>query len=333
MAVRDQYYIPKSSESFQTTDVLDSEERVERRLDEMFNKDWILWEEVSPSEKNITILVHAPSSLLDMRRLGENDTGSMKLTDTQGNIIRAGGQGQELGLLPCRNFGDDWLTGYIKHTAEELGVDQRYFFEVINSIGRDYKPYGAFQPSHLGRFEDDGGVNPLLFSLAMSLKLRKEVNEHDQAGRICIVTHPDHVYFIANGDISKMKEVCDQLAVVNKFLGLEVFLENPIFANEVFREHFSWMEDPAQLADLLLPDSNTLGLCIDAKHLELRDRSGEEIDELLKEIIGKGYNLVLHIDSTFSATDLNRPYIQTAYMNALPIAYESRNGGFNYLTE
>jgi hypothetical protein len=248
MAVRDQYFTPKSSEFSESIEVLDTEEKVVLRLQEMFAADWVDWDGITKEEKNITVLVHAPSSLLDMRRLDEHDFRSVRLTDIHGNLMRVGEQGPALGLLPCRNFGSTWLTGYIYETAEILGVEPRIISGIVTEVGKDYKECGAFQPSHLGKFGDDDGINPLLFSVAMALKLKKEANGHDHRGRFCVVTHPDQLYFMANGNVENIPEVSQRLGGFYRLLQAELFIENPVFNHQVFRECLAWMEDPEQIA-------------------------------------------------------------------------------------
>jgi hypothetical protein len=105
-----------------------------------------------------------------------------------------------------------------------------------------------------------------------------------------------------------------------------VVVENPTFANPIFKNNLGWMEDPRELAKVLSADSSTLGLCIDGKHLEDLGYTGRQVDLTLKELHRQGYNLALHVNHTYSVNDSERPYIATAYKNALPIAYEPRNG-------
>jgi len=326
MAVRDQYYIPRTIEAdpSESREVLDSEEKVQQALERLFETDWVSWNEISDQEKNITLLIHGPSSLLDMRRLPDEDVDALRLVDPDGQALRANESGPELGLLPCENLGTQWLIDYIYQTAKSVNESPEEVKSVIESLGANYKEVGAFQPYHLGKFSDDAGVNPVLFSVAMALKVKKEAMEHNHTGRLCVVSHPDQLYFIGNGNMGSMRDSATTLGELYESLGMELYLENPLFTHPVFKQAFAWMEDPCQLADLLVGDDRKIGLCIDCQHLEKSGYDGEQIDDLLKELLKKRISLAVHLDAGYRATQSERPYILTAYQNALPIAYEPR---------
>lgn len=326
MAVRDQYYIPTIDEAyrFARQEALDSEEKVQQALERLFKTDWVSWDEISAQERNITLLIHGPSSLLDMRRLSDEDVDTPRLIDPSGQVLRAGEAGPELGLLPCENFGTKWLIDYIYQTAESINMSPEEIERVIESLGTDYKEAGAFQPYHLGRFTDDAGVNPVLFSVATALKIKKEAMDHNHAGRSCVVSHPDQLYFIGNGNMGSMRDSAKTLGEFYGSLGMELYLENPLFTHPVFKQAFDWMEDPRQLADLLVGDDRKIGLCIDCQHLEKLGYDGQQIDGLLKDLLQKNVVVAVHFDTSYSVSQSERPYILTAYQHALPIAYEPR---------
>ncbi len=326
MAIHDQYYAPRH-ETIGGSEVISTEQEVGRRLEEMFYCSWVNWDEISANERNLTVLVHAPSSLLDMRRITENVEDYIGLKDGSGNTARIQQEGGlELGLLPCRILGSAWLMNYIEETSSVLNIETSAVEQLIQEINRSYKEYGAFQPAHLGKFNDDDSLNPIMFSIAMVLKLRKEANENGHTGRLCVVSHPDQLYFMTNGDKGKIADVAASLEDFYRSLGIELFVENPIFINSVFRDTLGWFENPTELAQVLPASSDSFGVCIDGRHLEHLGFDGQQIDEILRNLLARGYNLALHIDQTYSVGDLERPYITTAYKNALPIAYEPRNG-------
>ena len=326
MAVRDQYYIPRTSEAdpSEPREVLDSEEKVQQALEALFETDWVNWGEISSQEKNITLLIHGPSSLLDMRRLPDTDVDTPRLVDPNGRVLQAGESGPEVGLLPCENLGTQWITDYIYQTAESIDMSPEEIERVMESLDSNYKEVGAFQPYHLGKFSDDAGVNPVLFSVAMALKVKKEAMEHNHTGRLCVVSHPDQLYFIGNGKIGSMRDSAKTLGEFYGSLGMELYLENPLFTHPVFKQAFDWMENPCQLADLLVGDGKKIGLCVDCQHLEKLGYDGEQIDGLLKELLQKKTSLAVHLDAGYSANQSERPYILTAYQSALSIAYEPR---------
>lgn len=326
MAVRDQYYIPRTNEadSSEPREALDSEEKVQQALERLFKKDWVSWDEISNQEKNITLLIHGPSSLLDMRRLSDEDVDTPRLEGPDGHVLRAGESGPELGLLPCENLGASWLTEYIHQTAESIRMPSEEVEKVIESLGAKYKEVGAFQPYHLGRFNDDAGVNPVLFSVAMALKIKKEAMGHNHTGRICVVSHPDQIYFVGNVDIESMRDSAKMLGEFYSSLGMELYLENPLFSHPVFKQAFDWMEDPRQMANLLIDSGRKIGLCIDCHHLEKLGYSGEQVDDLLKELLKNDIPIAIHLDAGYSVSQADRPYILTAYQHGLPIAYEPR---------
>lgn len=326
MSVRDQYYIPRIDEAYcsERQEALDSEEKVQQALERLFKKDWVSWGEISGQEKDITLLIHGPSSLLDMRRLSDEDDDTPRLIDPSGQVLRAGEAGPELGLLPCENFGTKWLIDYICQTAESINMSPEEVKRIIASLGANYKETGDFQPYHLGRFTDDAGVNPVLFSVAMALKIKKEAMEHNYAGRICVVSHPDQLYFIGNGDIGSMRDSAKTLGEFYGSLGIELYLENPLFTHPVFKQSFGWMENPRQLLNLLIEDGGKVGLCLDCQHLENLGYNGHQIDSLLIELLGKKVPLAIHLATEYNVEQLERPYILTAYRHALPIAYEPK---------
>lgn len=322
MAVRDQYYTPKG-EILDKTEIIHTDQEIGDRLHMMFEADWVGWKEISESENNITVLVHAPSSLLDMRRIAEETRDYIGLRNESGEHAKTK-EGLELGLLPCRNLGSGWLVHYIQTTISLLNYDSDTINRLVEEIGRDYKGYGAFQPAQLGRFNDDEGVDPTLFAVGMALKIRKEATENGYTGRLCIVSHPDAVFFIANGDKEGMRETAQKLGELYREIGVEMFVENPIFINPLYISTLGWMQNPEKLADIIPVGTESMGLCVDGKHLESLGYNGERIDYMLSGLLNRKYNVALHIDRTFSVTDPERPYILTAYKNALPIAYEPR---------
>ena len=323
MAVRDQYYTPKSTEFTSSTEALADEHDVTVRLQNMFEVDWIRWDEVLESEKNITILVHAPGSLLDMRRITAGTTDFIGLRGESGGVAKTE-EGLRLGLLPCKNLGSDWLVGYIEETSLLLNYAPDTINRLVEEVGRDYKGYGAFQPVHLGRFNDDDGVDPALFSVAMALKLKKETDENGHVGRLCVVSHPDQLFFIANGDKEVMPKIAQKLGDFYREVGVEMFVENPIFVNPLYISTLGWMQDPERLANVIPSSDKSVGLCIDGEHLESLGYDGKRINDVLISLLDRKYNVALHVDRTFSINDPERPYILTAYKNALPVAYEPR---------
>jgi|GEM_PF-2524389 len=326
MAVRDQYYIPRTIEAdpSESREVLDSEEKVQQALERLFETDWVSWNEISDQEKNITLLIHGPSSLLDMRRLPDEDVDALRLVDPDGQALRANESGPELGLLPCENLGTQWLIDYIYQTAKSVNKSTEEVKSVIESLGANYKEVGAFQPYHLGKFSDDAGVNPVLFSVAMALKVKKEAMEHNHTGRLCVVSHPDQLYFIGNGNVVSMRNSAKTLGELYGSLGMELYVENTLFTHPVFKQAFAWMEDPRQLAGLLIGDGNAVGLCVDCQHLEKLGHDGVRINKLLLDLLERNIALAIHLDDTFKAHHPERPYILTAYKHGLPVAYEPR---------
>jgi len=326
MVVQSQYYTSKVIESSDTESCLDVEQRVETASKELFCGNWVKWDEISEGDKHTTVLIHAPSSLLDMRRVSEGISDFIELKDTLGRpATLVDGEVFKLGLLPCRNLCSEWFTRYIEESSELLSLNSALVEQHVRKIGASYREYGDFQPSFSDIFCEGDGINPVLFSVATALKIRRESVENEHTGRICVVSHPDQLFFISNGSRGHMREIAQAMESFYRLVGTEVFIENPIFYSRGFVDTLGWLQNPLELADIVPKNSKYLGVCIDGMHLERLGYTGEQVNNMLLSLIHSKYKVALHVDNTFSVKDTQRPYILTAYNNALPIAYEPRS--------
>ena len=231
--------------------------------------------------------------------------------------------GRPLGLVARHEVGSDMLRGMISKYCHECGVDIDSLVEHVGDL-MELPVFGSFQPSCLGVLDDEFSLNSALFYTTVILKIKSEAVTNHYFERPQIVFHPDILYFTSMGSRENMKIAAKVWENTFGFVGVKGLLENPYLISKAYKVHFSWLQDPDQLIGLLPLGSTSLGICLDAKHLEELGYGADEIGAKLSRVIKSGVPAALHVDSNWSVNDPGRPYFYTAYKNGIPVAYEER---------
>ena len=217
---------------------------------------------------NLTI-IHAPNSLIDLRRNDKNNVNFKYLDNSQ-----------KFGLKKSEEVYKDELMNKINKTIQFKDKDTYESIKTFLRENHNKELFGDFQPN-INHFEykENKSVDPSLFLANYLLEQSNNGKKNKE-----FVFHPDIIFFLTQGERSKEKSVLNSFNNLCKSLNIKMFFENVYFSRQVFRDNFSWMTDPLQLKTLI-KDYPKLGLTIDLEHLLNEGWTKERIINTVSSLI------------------------------------------------
>lgn len=318
VTIEDQYYISAVHEKGGS---------VEESVQQFFSPKipFVNWKNIQERELNLTLMIHAPHSMIHMERGGSSAVRGRKYLPVKkedGSVCTVGPGDEPLVIPETRAVAGKELDSLLVDYLKKLPVENKAVIkEIIGQLGNNGVNYGSFYPAHLGEIPSDQTIDPAKFVTLYLLKLSSEQRQHNHAGRLITIFHPDILFFLGKGDPKEISAKAVLLDRLSKSLGVEVFYENVVFGNPVFSEANKWMMDPVKLRDLLPKDSENSGVCIDISHLQRLGYSNEFILNTVK-FLGQTGRAAVHSRKGNSIEADETGALLEAYKMGLPIAYE-----------